>query len=196
LSTYQSIPELSDPFKFQFAYNFAVWVSSFSPSFARVNFVRGLIKLAVMATELMARSQIMSSSIAMPTSAGGLPRSGAVVRATGLKALPPSSAPLRQSVNSKGMFTSCERSRARSVTRSVLEAPQVEQSDVTGSALNPAEVLIEKLAALGAPNDSELHKMSELADRLFSWDDVPKLGTWGGFTVLNLRTTLVIVLFS
>lgn len=126
-----------------------------------------------MATELMARSQIMSS-MAMPTGAGGVPRSGTVVRATGLK----TSAPLRQSVNSKGMFASrsCERSRARSVTRSVLEAPRVEQSDVTGSSLNPAEALIEKLAALGAPNDSELHKMSDRADRLFAWDDVPKLG--------------------
>jgi len=73
------------------------------------------------------------------------------------------------------------------VTRSVLEAPRVEQSDVTGSSLNPAEVLIEKLAALGAPNDSELHKMSELADRLFAWDDVPKLATKQTFTVYELN---------
>lgn len=117
-----------------------------------------------MATELMARSQIMSS-MAMPTGASKLAgaASSGMARAVGF--------PLKR--NGQFKLNGVQR---RSVTRSVLEAPRVEQASTNG-ALNPSEILIEKLAAMGAPNDTELHKMSDLADRLFAWDDVPKLGT-------------------
>jgi allene oxide cyclase len=47
--------------------------------------------------------------------------------------------------------------------------------------------LIEKLAAMGKPNDTEYSKMSDLADRLFLWDDVPKLATKQTFTVYELN---------
>nr|QCP71056.1 allene oxide cyclase [Pohlia nutans] len=133
-----------------------------------------------MATELMARAQIMSTSMAMPTGALKTSTSG-LVRAVGL----------RSSVSSQGLFLksrSASTSTARrSVTRSVLEAPRVEQSATEAGALNPAEVLIQKLGAMGAPNDTELHKMSDLADRLFLWDDVPKLATKQTFTVYELN---------
>lgn len=126
-----------------------------------------------MATELMARSQVMSSMALSSTTSAGAVKSS-VVRASGMRALPSSSF-LRQSVKSKSVMVQ-SRSSARRVTRSVLEAPRLDQSSSNGAALNASELLIEKLGAMGAPNDSELHKMNDLADRLFLWDDVPKLG--------------------
>ena len=80
----------------------------------------------------------------------------------------------------------------RKVTVSVLEASRVETPSSQSVAPNPSEVLLEKLAAMGKPNDTELHKMSDLADRLFLWDDVPKLGTFGDI----LHTTFVTCILS
>lgn len=127
-----------------------------------------------------------------PTSAGALKSANVVRAGAGLRALP-SSSTLRRSVNSKGMFQSKQIAR-RPVTRSVLEAPRMDQAATTGASLNPSEVLIEKLAAMGAPNDTDLHKMSDLADRLFLWDDVPKLGKCAPEPSLNfLHVSLMLL---
>lgn len=122
-----------------------------------------------MATAMMAHTQIISS-MAMSAPAFKC-RSGHSSARAGLRALPSTRLPERFGPLSKQTAKS-----VRKVTVSVLEASRVEASQ--DMAPNPTEVLLEKLAAMGKPNDTEYSKMSDLADRLFLWDDVPKLGTY------------------
>lgn len=57
---------------------------------------------------------------------------------------------------------------------SVLEEPRVLR--VQTSSLDRTDKLLEKLGGMGAPNDTDHSRMHEAADRLFLWDDIPKLG--------------------
>jgi hypothetical protein len=64
--------------------------------------------------------------------------------------------------------------RGKRMVVSVLEEPRVVHVQTTS--LDRTEKLLEKLAGMGPPNDTELSRMHEAADRLFLWDDIPKLG--------------------
>ena len=123
-----------------------------------------------MATSMMATHTQVMSSMAIPRPSKS--KSGYNSARAGLRMALPSATTLQRSFGTPSKQTA---KSVRRVTVSVLEASRVETP--RDLAPNPAELMMEKLAAMGKPNDTELSKMSDLADRLFLWDDVPKLGT-------------------
>ncbi|KAG0583958.1 hypothetical protein KC19_3G175000 [Ceratodon purpureus] len=133
-----------------------------------------------MATSMMATHTQVMSSMAIPRPSKS--KSGYNSARAGLRMALPSATTLQRSFGTPSKQTA---KSVRRVTVSVLEASRVETP--RDLAPNPAELMMEKLAAMGKPNDTELSKMSDLADRLFLWDDVPKLATKQTFTVYELN---------
>lgn len=80
------------------------------------------------------------------------------------------------------------RNPVQSSIRSVLDVePRVFADGEPHSCVDSTESLLQKLADMGPPNDSALSRMNEAADRLFLWDDVPKLAKKQTFTVYELN---------
>lgn len=136
-----------------------------------------------MATSLVASSPIVSTA-SMRTSSEAFSSPRGVGANVGSQSGSLLSTTLQRPVfiQSTDANKSLRMSTQRVCVTSDLEAPNLrinvpKKSSNKSDISNPTEVLLEKFAAMGPPNDTELSRMNEAADRLFLWDDVPKLGT-------------------
>lgn len=136
--------------------------------------------MEVMIAEAPARcSSMLGRSAAAPSDVRAMGRAGGA----GLRA---PCLPSRRSRGGAGCELAASAPRERrnpvqSSIRSVLDVePRVFADGEPHSCVDSTESLLQKLADMGPPNDSALSRMNEAADRLFLWDDVPKLGTRSG----------------